>query len=269
MRITTIEVLNDTFIRVTTDEGMVGHGFQRLAAHVVEDVVRPALVGKDPFAIERLLQIGLLKWLGVEHALWDIVGKSAGLPVYKLLGGDKERIKVYLTCVWEGDADQSHITPEQQAEQAVAYLEKGYKAMKIRAWRLDPMADVAAVKAIKDAVGDRMDVMADRTAQYPGSVWDYGTAYRVARELEDLGASWLEEPFHRGDVVESARLAEIVKLPITGGEGDKGLKKFLKKQILRLRAAARCGQAEIARFRANERILQRFNAILRDFDLIS
>ena len=51
-------------------------------------------------------------------------GKSAGLPAYKLLGGDKERIKVYLTCVWEGDADQSHITPEQQAEQTVAYLKK-------------------------------------------------------------------------------------------------------------------------------------------------
>ena len=73
------------------------------------------------------------------------------------------------------------------------------------------MADVAAVKAIKDTVGDRMDVMANRTAQYPGSVWVYGTAYRVARELEDLGASWLEEPFHHGDVVESARLAQIVK----------------------------------------------------------
>lgn len=70
----------NTFISVTTDERMVGHGSQRLAAHVVEDVVKPALVGKDSFAIERLLQIGLLKWPGMEHALWDIVENQPDCP---------------------------------------------------------------------------------------------------------------------------------------------------------------------------------------------
>ena len=59
---------------------MVGHGSQRLAAHVVEDVDKPALVGKDSFAIERLLQIGLLKWPGVEHALSDIVENQPDCP---------------------------------------------------------------------------------------------------------------------------------------------------------------------------------------------
>jgi L-alanine-DL-glutamate epimerase-like enolase superfamily enzyme len=88
------------------------------------------------------------------------------------------------------------------------------------------MEDVAAVRAIKEAVGDGMEVMVDRTAQFPGWVWDYGTAYRVARELEDIGATWLEEPFYRGDVYESAKLSEMVDLPITGGEGDRGLDRF-------------------------------------------
>jgi D-galactarolactone cycloisomerase len=68
--------------------------------------------------------------------------------------------------------------------------------------------------------------MYDRTAQYPGSVWDYATARRVARALEEVDATWLEEPFVRGDVEESARLAQEVAIPITGGEGDRGTEKF-------------------------------------------
>jgi D-galactarolactone cycloisomerase len=148
------------------------------------------------------------------------------MPVYKLLGGYKDKIKAYLTCVWTGKPDQSDIAPEEQAEQALIYLSHGYKGMKIRAWRPDPMDDVKAVREIKKAVGDKMEIMIDRTAQFPGWIWDYGTAYRFAREIEALGATWLEEPFYRGDIYESARLAEVVDIPITGGEGDRGLAKF-------------------------------------------
>jgi len=225
MKITNIESVA-SFTKVSTDEGITGYAYRSMSQEYLDNTVKPVLVGKDACAIEEHLQNGLINWPSVEHALWDVVGKAAGMPVYKLLGGDKDKIKAYLTCVWTGKPDQSDITPEQQAEQAAIYLSHGYKAMKIRAWRLDPMDDVAAVKAIKDAVGDKMEIMIDRTAQYPGWIWDYGTAYRFAREIEALGATWLEEPFYRGDVYESARLAEVVDIPITGGEGDRGLEKF-------------------------------------------
>ena len=105
-------------------------------------------------------------------------------------------------------------------------MELGFKAMKIRSWRPDPMDDVAVVRAMKEAVGDRMDIMVDRTANGPGSICDFGTAYRVARALEEVGAAWLEEPFMRGEVHEAARLNEVVDIPITGGEGDYKLEMF-------------------------------------------
>jgi hypothetical protein len=71
-----------------------------------------------------------------------------------------------------------------------------------------------------------MEIMVDRTAHGPGWIWDFGTAYRVARALEEIGAVWLEEPFQRGEVHESARLNEVVDIPITGGEGDYNLEIF-------------------------------------------
>ena len=213
-------------LKVGTDTGIVGYSFTRADPQPIIEQARQALIGKDPHALEEHLQNGLLQWATIEHALWDIIGKEAGLPVHKLLGGFQQRLPVYLTCVWPGGDDQSQVAPQQVAEQAVAYMEKGFKAMKIRAWRPDPMEDVAAVRAVKEAVGDGMEIMVDRTAHGPGWIWDFGTAYKVARALEEAGATWLEEPFLRGEVHESARLNEVVDIPITGGEGDCKLEIF-------------------------------------------
>ena len=237
MKITHIDIIRDfddgilghaasALVRVGTDSGIEGCAFSRNDPRTFIDSAQEALIGKDPHAIEAHIGNGLLHWASIEHALWDIIGKEAGLPIHKLLGGFRERLPVYLTCVWPGDADQSHIPPQVVAEQAVAYLEQGFRAMKIRSSRPDPMDDVAVVTAVKDAVGDRMDIMVDRTADGPGWIWDFGTAYRVARALEDVGAGWVEEPFGRGEVHESARLNEVVDIPITGGEGDYELEMF-------------------------------------------
>ena len=98
--------------------------------------------------------------------------------------------------------------------------------MKIRCWRPDPMEDVACVRAIKDACGDRLEIMVDRTASSSGTVWDYDTAYRIACELEQAGCGWLEEPFSREDIHESAKLSAAMEMPITGGEGNNGLTMF-------------------------------------------
>jgi D-galactarolactone cycloisomerase len=237
MKITHIEVIKDfddgalghktsALVKVGTDSGIEGKAFSRPDPQAFIEDARQTLIGKDPHAIEDHIQHGLLKWAAIEHALWDIIGKEAGLPIHKLLGGSRERMPVYLTCVWPGGNDQSHVPPTVVAEQAVAYMEKGFKAMKIRCWRPDPMDDVAVVRAVKEAVGDRMEIMVDRTAAGPGWIWDFGTAYRVARGMEEAGASWLEEPFQGGEVHESARLNSVVDIPITGGEGDYKLSMF-------------------------------------------
>jgi D-galactarolactone cycloisomerase len=216
--------------RVETDAGVRGYSFAGPPPALLDAKIRPALVGQDLFALERHLRAGLIEWGGLEHALWDAIGKLAGQPVYRLLGGTKNRVKVYLTCVWPGKADQSHVPYDQQAAMAVKIKQAGFKGAKIRACRPRPLDDAEACREIRAAVGPDFAIMFDRTAHLPTSVgqkvWDYQTGLQVARALEKHQATWLEEPFARDDFFSPARLARDVEIPITGGEGYQGLDAF-------------------------------------------
>ncbi len=112
--------------RIRTDEGITGYGFKEVDA----DSVRELLLGENPFQIERHLEAGLDQWYGAENALWDIVGKAAGLPLNNLLGAYRDKILLYLTCVWPGAPDQTDVTPRQQAEDVLAYAEPGTRRSK-------------------------------------------------------------------------------------------------------------------------------------------
>jgi len=212
-----------TVAAVDTDAGVRGYSFAGPPPKLLERTIRPTLVGKDLFAIDDHLKAGLIDWGGLEHALWDAVGKIAGEPVYRLLGGSKSAITVYLTCVWRGKEDQSEVPYHAQAEMAARIQKAGFKGMKIRAWRPNPLDDVAACAEVRKAVGPDFCLMFDRTAHFPGKVWDYDTALEVARGLEKHHAYWLEEPFDRYDFLSPARLARDVHILITGGEGYRGL----------------------------------------------
>ncbi len=220
-----------TVVEVATDAGVKGFSF---AGPPVAQLpaVRQLLVGQDLFAIERHLDNGLEKWGGVEHALWDAIGRIAKQPVYRLLGGGGTRVKAYVTCVWKGKADQQHITYQEQADQAVRLKKAGYVGMKIRAWRPNPIDDADACAEIRHATDANFAIMFDRTAHQPVSigqtVWSFETGLKVARALERAGAYWLEEPFARDDFESPARLASMVDLPITGGEGYVGVRDFQK-----------------------------------------
>jgi D-galactarolactone cycloisomerase len=215
--------------RVVTDAGVTGYSFAGPPPAALP-AVRKALVGQDLFAVDRHLRHGLLDWGGVEHAVWDAIGKIAARPVYQLLGGGADRVKAYVTCVWKGNPDQSQVSYADQARMAVKLKQAGYHGMKIRAWRPNPMDDVAACRVIKEAVGPEFRLMFDRTAHRPQDVgqkvWDYETGRKVARGLQENGAYWLEEPFAREDYTSPARLASEVDLLITGGEGYRGLGPF-------------------------------------------
>jgi L-alanine-DL-glutamate epimerase-like enolase superfamily enzyme len=219
-----------TVVRIETDAGVRGYSFAGPRSMRVLHEIRGVLVGQDLFAVERHLRRGLIQWGGVEHAVWDAIGKIAGQPVCKLLGGTADQVKAYVTCVWKGKPDQSHVSYQEQAAMAVRLKRAGFQGMKIRAWRPSPMDDVAACRVIKEAVGPNFAVMFDRTAQRPEEVgqrvWDYETGRKVARGLQEAGAAWLEEPFARDDYGSPSRLAAEVDLPITGGEGYVGLDGF-------------------------------------------
>ncbi|MGH9629150.1 MAG: mandelate racemase/muconate lactonizing enzyme family protein [Bryobacteraceae bacterium] len=215
--------------RVDTDAGVRGYSFAGPNPKQLPEV-RTMLTGKDLFNVEGHLRSGLAAYGGVEHALWDAIGKIAGKPVYKLLGGNRSSVKVYLTTVWQGKEDQSDVSYDAQAEMALKEKRAGFKGMKIRAWRPDPLDDAEACRVIKQAVGSGFDVMFDRTAHAPQSVgqqvWDYETGRKVAKAMEKSGAYWLEEPYARDDYKSHARLCQEVDLLITGGEGYEGMRSF-------------------------------------------
>ena len=209
--------------KVQTDAGMNGYSFAGAPAQMLPEV-RRALVGQDLFNIDQHLKNGIGRWGGVEHAVWDAIGRIAGQPVYRLLGGSRDRVKAYLTCVWKGNADQQQVSYKEQVAMAVRIQKAGFKGMKIRAWRPNAMDDVEVCREIMAATGKEFSLMFDRTAHMPVSmagqkVWDFDTGLKVARGLQDAGAYWLEEPFARDDYESPAKLARMVDILITGGEG--------------------------------------------------
>ena len=230
-------------LKVETDEGIVGHSYSSgLDGSYLDGVLKPALVGKDPFAVEQLLEWGgefnrLSFWgprpWAAEHALWDIIGKAAGLPVHKLLGGHKEKVKAYLTCVWPGKEEDQD--PLDHARDAAFYLEHGFKGIKMRVHRPNPYDDLKVVEAMRSAVGDKMDIMVDATragkhsqggVPIPLLPWSHHTALKMARGLEELSVAWLEEPLDGDDLDGLSELAAAADIPITGGEAEQGIFRF-------------------------------------------
>jgi D-galactarolactone cycloisomerase len=132
----------------------------------------------------------------------------------------------YLTCVWPGAADQSHLDIEEQVRDIARYHEMGHTRFKVRGWRRDHMQDVRMLELVRETCGDDLELMVDRTAHAPGWIWTYDQAFEVARGLEAIEASWLEEPFAREDIGSYRRLRDEVEIPITGGEFGNQLSQF-------------------------------------------
>jgi L-rhamnonate dehydratase len=219
-------------VEVMTDNGLVGIGNAALTPIVTKQVIdhhlKPLLLGADPWDIEFLWQhmyrktmafgrkgIGMTAISAVDIALWDLLGKSAKQPVYRLLGGrTKSRIPVY--------ASRLYASPlKQLASEAANYKAEGYKAMKLRfGWGpVDGAAgmqrNVELVRTVRETVGDEIDVMADA---YMGWTLDY--AKRMLPLLEPFHLRWLEEPVIPDDVRGYAELKAYGRVPIAGGEHE-------------------------------------------------
>ena len=219
-------------VEVFTDDGLVGIGNAALAPQVTKQVIdlylKPLLIGRDPWDLEFLWQhmyrrtmafgrkgIGMVAISAVDIALWDILGKSAKQPVYRLLGGrTKPRIPVYASRLYSVELS------ELEAE-AKRYKKDGYKAMKLRfGWGPSDGAggmhrNLALVRTVREAVGDGVDVMADA---YMGWTLDY--AKRMLPLLEPFHLRWLEEPVIPDDLHGYAELKSAGRIPIAGGEHE-------------------------------------------------
>lgn len=210
-----------TFCKVHTDEGIVGLGPH--GGGEPDPWVTKALVGMDPFHVERFsagamsgreMTYNRGSYGGLEVALWDIVGKAAGLPVYRLLGAFRNRVPVYA-------ATSRLLSPQEHAEQILQIRALGFRAAKLRLHRQNPADDLKVVETVRKAVGDQFRIVVDANQNHRSMVyahWSRATALWMARELQRLGVYFLEEPLPRKDVAGLAELARAVEIPIAGGE---------------------------------------------------
>ncbi|CAN5877721.1 mandelate racemase/muconate lactonizing enzyme family protein [soil metagenome] len=226
---------NLVYVKLITDEGLVGLGETRLANRTeavlaqLEAVKHRYVLGADPFEIERLVQAMSLGDQGrvgevagsaisaVEIACWDLLGKALGVPVYRLLGGAlRDRVKVYANGWYRGER-----TPEAFAEAARRVVSRGYLGLK-----LDPFgtirgtptkAELAEVvrlcEAVRAAVGPDVEVFIDMHSRFGPA-----DAVRVARALERIEPGWIEEPVAPEDAKGHQIVARSVACPVATGE---------------------------------------------------
>lgn len=215
-----------------TDDGFVGLGNAALAPQATKQVIdlylKPLLIGQDAWDIERLWQhmyrktmafgrkgIGMVAISALDIALWDVLGKSAKQPVFRLLGGrTKTRIPVYASRLYATELGKL-------AAEAKRYKDEGYRAMKLRfGWGPADGAhgmqrNVELVRTVRESIGDDIDLMADA---YMG--WNLDYAKRMLPLLEPFRLRWLEEPVIPDDVQGYTQLKSYSRIPIAGGEHE-------------------------------------------------
>lgn len=228
-------------VEVHDDSGHVGIGagavFERrqaeLGKFVVVDTIGRFLMGAEPFALEghaRLIdRFGLLiggrPW-ALENALWDLAAKIAGVPLYQLLGGSRDRIPTYCSF---GESVQT-LDLGARREALDARREDGFRAFKLRSRSADWRQDVKLMEAVRAHVGDDVDLMIDCNQGWNlsplGPEWSYEAAREFCLAAGALGFRWVEEPRPRFDWEGLARLRSEVEVPLAGGELNQGLHEF-------------------------------------------
>lgn len=235
-------------VEVETDTGIVGLGNVALAPQVakviVDQYLAPLVIGQDPWDYEYLNQrmyrathawgrkgIGMAAISAVDIAIWDVLGKSVGKPVFKLLGGrTKEKIPCYYSKLYRTDL-------RSMQEEAHKYLEQGFRAFKMR-FGYGPAhgqqgvtENLKSVEAIREVIGYDNDLMLEC---YMG--WNVEYAKRILPKLERYQPRWLEEPVIADDIDGYAELNRLTAIPISGGEHEFSLYGF--KQLLDRKAVS-------------------------------
>ena len=235
-------------VEVETDEGVVGLGEAahfggplRSTAAVIEGELREHVVGEDPREVERLWErmhqraykharggVVIAAMSGIDIALWDLRGKLAGQPLWRLLGGYRRRVPAYATGGFYAEGKGIR----ELCAEMEGYLRHGFRAVKMKVGRnseiegspLRAMAhrgtcevtlaeDLARVRAVRDTVGPEVRLAVDANG-----AWDVPTAVKMGRALEPLDIYWFEEPVSPDDLAGSAEVSRKLAIPVAGYE---------------------------------------------------
>ncbi len=224
-------------MKLQTDAGIEGIGYTGFGAAATAkalketvDAFAALIVGTDPEMVEatqqRLLTLGgggapaglvTRAAAGIDIALWDIKGKAANQPLYKLLGGHRDKVPAYASGWLWRDWDVKRL-----AETAPKLVDDGWRAMKFRLGA-EPTAarELERVRVMREAVGPDIDLMIDINQG-----WDVNRSIAIGRKLADYGTYWLEDPVHHQDFAGLARIAAALDTPIAAGEYHYGLAPF-------------------------------------------
>ena len=230
------------YVRIYTDKGITGTGECIHGGNGIQGIIQglaPFLLGQDPMNVDKLFDTMrrarvfdgadsgnfVTAITGIEIALWDLVGRATGLPVYALLGGKfRDKIRMYCDCHAGGDD-----SPQANADKAKEVVDMGFTAIK---FDLDEMQHpfkrdaynhtvgnkeledmVAKATAIREAVGSEIDVAMDLHGRY-----DTISGIRIAKAMEPLNLLWLEEPVPPTNVDAMREVTRSTTTPICAGE---------------------------------------------------
>jgi L-alanine-DL-glutamate epimerase-like enolase superfamily enzyme len=211
---------NLNFVRVFTDEGIEGNmmtwltGASPLALESSIENIKSKVLGRDPFDTEAIyydlnftgsfFQVNRFFNSAIDISCWDISGKAANRPIYKLLGGYRDRIRAYASTL-------AYDTIDEYVEIARQCKEKGFTALKLHVWG-EPDRDIELCEAVRKAFPD-MDLMMDALNAY-----DRAGALRVGRALDRLNFYWYESPLREEDIEGLRMLRRKLDTPIAATE---------------------------------------------------
>lgn len=214
-------------VRVETDEGHVGWGEAHhgrcpgAVAKLIDTTMKELVVGFDAHDVSgvwarvykmQLASHGMgaaaaLALSGIDMALWDLKCQATGLPLHQLLGGSAKPIKAYAGGIALGWQE-----PALLAQEALRHVADGYRALKLRMGDT-PVRDIARVRAVREAVGDEIDILTDANTAYT-----LDDVRRVMPAFEECAVGWLEEPFPPQDRRAYAAAAKLGRVPLAAGE---------------------------------------------------
>jgi L-alanine-DL-glutamate epimerase-like enolase superfamily enzyme len=245
---------NEILVRMHTDAGIEGLGIAtsytpiEAAVHAVKSGIAELVIGADALAPERLYQkLFALTWqrmasekgwtreaivrisAAVDIAAWDIVGKAAGLPLYRLFGGYRSEVPCYVTCAYYRDGkDLGELREEMQMLKA-----QGHTGFKGKVGGAPLKEDIERMALVREVIGEDKDLMIDVNRG-----WDLASAIEGARLLEPLRPRWLEEPVRWADDRRELKLlAQHTRIPLSAGESELtsyGCRALLEEQAIRI-----------------------------------
>ncbi len=215
-------------VTIVTESGLVGRGYAwslasggRAMLQVLGEELGPDLVGLAASDHESILQQLYWKTQGVgrhglvtqaisaiDLALWDLKGQRADLPLYRLLGGLRDRAPAY-----GSDGGWLNMSVEEMIAAAQGYLDQGMRGVKLKVGHDDPRVDIDRVTRVREALGSEIWIAVDANQR-----WDLPRATMAGRAFEDLGCAWFEEPMLCDDWIGHAKLSRRLDIPVALGE---------------------------------------------------